>query len=234
MHYFIFLVFLTFAIPASAGELVNKYLNKEEDVFLRTADAWCVSAGALESKRRIFSHVYNEVPEGRSQKPFFRNKKPFIEKAKKGGNEERLELFETHRPLLDEAQNCHDLAEFEEKILEKNLKKPEALKNAVLGDENKEAHFIGAAWVDYCSDSHLNDAKARIAAVWYEGQRKYFKGGRSGYWLKGLRQQAKSRQMANVLKSKKDELFSQSTCVDLRNFIHNEIRAFAQANGFWN
>ncbi len=239
MRYFIFLVFLTFAIPASAGELVDKYLNKKDDVYLESAYAWCTSAGALEVKRRLLSFVYGERSQDRDI-TVVRNLKTSVEYAEEDGNTRLLKRYKKYRPLLDEAQNCHDLAVFEEKAFRfGKLKKSNSLKDAVLGDENEKTYLVGPAF-SYCSDSHLNDIKAKLAARWYEGLGDYFYHDReeNWNWLGHIKRDAaegvdKADEMIDILENSKEELFSQTTCVDLRNFINAKIRPFAQTNYFW-
>ncbi len=238
MRYFIFLVFLTFAIPASAEGLVKQYLNKKEDVYLESAWAWCASAGALETKRRIAFHIYGE--EDRSA-PIIANHQPYDEYAKAKGWKKKVKWYEEYRPMLDEAQTCYDLAKYQEKVYRTigKLRKPDAVKNAVLGDANEETILIKYAY-SYCSDSHLNDIKARLAAFWYEGVNRYIKRteSKSRSWLKHLKKKANNgsssaSEMAVILESKKDELFSQTTCKGLHDFINAEFQPFTEVENFW-
>ena len=240
MRYFIFVIFLAFAIPASANELVKQYLNKKEDVYLESAYAWCASAGALESKRRILSFIYGERSQDRSV-TVLSVQQSFFDYAVEKGWKKKVKWYQEYRPMLDEAKTCYDLAKYQEKVYRNvgKLRKPEAIKNVTLGDENEKTILIKYAY-SYCSDNHLNDIKARLAAFWYEGVSKYAKRSQSKNqsWLKYLKKKAakgdsNASQMAAILESKKDGLFSQTTCKGLQDFINAEFQPFTEVENFW-
>ncbi len=236
------LLFLTlFSMNAHAEGLTDKFLNKKEDVFLKTANTWCVSAGALETKRRMLSIVYGEHLEGRGEGVFAR-KKSYVERyesnAKLRNWQKRLaRKAKNNRHLLDAAQNCYDLVQFHNKIFPKKSSLKESFKSATLAPEDTPTYYIGLGRT-YCLEGHVNDAKARVASLVYEGRGKYFTKGDvpKKHWIRWLKKEAKNNpnatKMIEFLEENKDELFAQDSCKALQQFINKKIAPFAGSLNF--
>ena len=233
------LLFLTlFFANAYAGSLTDRFLNKDGDVFLKTANTWCVSVGALETKRRMLSIVYGEHLQGRGDGIFAR-KKSYVERYERNAKlrnwQRRLaRKAKKNRHLLDAAQNCYELVQFHNKIFPKKSPLKESFKSATVAPESTPTYYISLGRT-YCLEGHVNDSKARIASRVYEGKGTYFTVGDVPklYWIKRLRKNAETNpnatKMIEFLEENKDELFAQDSCEALQNYIDTKIAPFAES-----